>query len=337
MNYNSIYPREFKGFDGKYHYLYKITNDINSKVYYGIHSTINLNDGYFGSGKFLKKAIKKYGKSHFQKTMLTFCNSREQINILEAHIVNQQLLESGLTYNLKIGGDNVLDPHNIEKVIEANKKQVVLLETGQIFESIKQAGKFIGYERGIPISRCMNEGFQCKGFHFALLEIVPVREKQLEELRRQIEIKNNRKNAFAKRQADRLSIPVIDLLTGIIYPSSQVAGSELEYSPGAVAKSIRSNMPVYGHLFSTEVDKFKDNPQLRQQTYNQILADNANKKHERQIKAASKHAKPCRCVETGIEYPSCRAASKAIGNALHAVDIAIRTNGTAAGYHWEYI
>ena len=34
----------------KYHYLYKITNNITSEYYYGVHSTDDINDGYFESG-----------------------------------------------------------------------------------------------------------------------------------------------------------------------------------------------------------------------------------------------------------------------------------------------
>ena len=43
------------------HYtIYKITNKINNKFYIGMHQTKKLDDGYMGSGKRLKLAIKKY-------------------------------------------------------------------------------------------------------------------------------------------------------------------------------------------------------------------------------------------------------------------------------------
>ena len=54
-----------------YHYLYKITNTTNGKIYLGIHSTDNLDDGYFGSGTAFKKAITKYGKDNFIKDVLS--------------------------------------------------------------------------------------------------------------------------------------------------------------------------------------------------------------------------------------------------------------------------
>lgn len=45
------------------HYIYKITNILNGKYYVGKHSSNCIQkDGYMGSGKHLKNAIKKYGR-----------------------------------------------------------------------------------------------------------------------------------------------------------------------------------------------------------------------------------------------------------------------------------
>ena len=38
----------------KYHYFYKIVNEITKEFYYGIHSTDNINDGY----PYLNKPLK---------------------------------------------------------------------------------------------------------------------------------------------------------------------------------------------------------------------------------------------------------------------------------------
>ena len=56
----------------KYYGLYKITNLVNGKMYIGQHVTDNLDDGYMGSSKILKHAIKKYGLQCFRKEWLGF-------------------------------------------------------------------------------------------------------------------------------------------------------------------------------------------------------------------------------------------------------------------------
>jgi hypothetical protein len=84
--------------------LYKTTNIVNGKIYIGIHQTENAMDEYLGSGKLIKKAIKKYGKSSFQKEILGVFDSLNDARQAESQIVNEQLVNNPNTYNLGIGG-----------------------------------------------------------------------------------------------------------------------------------------------------------------------------------------------------------------------------------------
>lgn len=86
------------------HYFYKITNNLNGNYYYGVHSTTNLNDGYFGSGYALLRAIKKYGKANFTKENLKFFNSRSELLEYEKQIVTKELINDPKCYNISLGG-----------------------------------------------------------------------------------------------------------------------------------------------------------------------------------------------------------------------------------------
>lgn len=54
----------------RYNFVYKTTNVLNGKIYIGVHSTDDLNDGYMGSGKAISTAIKKYGEENFTTEIL---------------------------------------------------------------------------------------------------------------------------------------------------------------------------------------------------------------------------------------------------------------------------
>lgn len=89
----------------KYHYFYKITNNLNGHYYYGIHSTDNLNDGYMGSGTRLRYAYEKYGIENFTKEILKFFETRENAAKHEAEVVNELLIKDTNCYNISCGGD----------------------------------------------------------------------------------------------------------------------------------------------------------------------------------------------------------------------------------------
>jgi hypothetical protein len=87
------------------HYIYKIINILNNKFYVGMHSTFNLNDNYFGSGKLLKYSINKYGKENHIKEILEYCDTREELKNREKEIVNKEFLMHPLCMNLAEGGE----------------------------------------------------------------------------------------------------------------------------------------------------------------------------------------------------------------------------------------
>jgi len=92
----------------KYHYIYKITCLKNNRYYIGMHSTDNLNDGYFGGGKRIKNSVKKHGKDAHRKEILEFFENRELLIEAERKIVNYDLLQDPLCMNLSLGGNVVI-------------------------------------------------------------------------------------------------------------------------------------------------------------------------------------------------------------------------------------
>ena len=101
----------------KFYFVYKITNMINQKFYYGVHYTHEFNDGYFGSGLLIKKAINKYGIENFEKTMIHVYDNREEAYNKEKEILAEVLTNKDC-YNIAkggTGGDTIsFNPNKIE-------------------------------------------------------------------------------------------------------------------------------------------------------------------------------------------------------------------------------
>jgi hypothetical protein len=83
--------------------VYKITNKINDKFYIGKHQTYNLDDGYMGSGKLIRAAIKKYGIENFTKDILFVFDNENDMNDKEKELVEPNSINEQ-SYNLNVGG-----------------------------------------------------------------------------------------------------------------------------------------------------------------------------------------------------------------------------------------
>jgi len=124
------------------HYIvYQTTNLINGMTYIGSHQTEDLTDGYIGSGKHLKRAIKKYGKENFKSEILYSFSSKEEMFNKERELVNESFVKDPMTYNLKVGGSGgnpgivgafkgkTHSNETKEKLRQAALKQVITDET----------------------------------------------------------------------------------------------------------------------------------------------------------------------------------------------------------------
>ena len=131
----------------KYHYFYKITNLLNNKYYYGIHSTNDLNDHYMGSGKRITAAIKKYGIENFSKEILKFFDSRLEMFEYEHLIVNEEILKDPQCYNLVIGGIGY--PH-AESLFNGVS---VLMDNGKTWKKISKEEYFKNKEKYITTTK----------------------------------------------------------------------------------------------------------------------------------------------------------------------------------------
>lgn len=84
--------------------IYKITNLIDGKIYIGKHQTTDINDGYMGSGTYIRSAIAKYGIEKFQKEILFIFETYDEMNNKEIEIVNEEFIKRFDTYNIELGG-----------------------------------------------------------------------------------------------------------------------------------------------------------------------------------------------------------------------------------------
>lgn len=118
--------------------IYKITNLLNKKIYIGKHITSNLDDGYYGSGKLIIKAIKKYGKQNFKKEILFLCQNQQQLNQKQKELVNQQFIKQNTNYNLTLGGTGSW--HHINQNMSAEQRKKRQINGGNKTKELYQQG-----------------------------------------------------------------------------------------------------------------------------------------------------------------------------------------------------
>ena len=142
----------------KYHFIYKTTNLLTGRYYIGMHSTDNLEDGYMGSGKRLRRSLNKYGKENHKVEILEFVSSREELIKKEKEIVSLNEIAKKQCMNLMAGGRGgfISDKQQKKRAIAANKALVKKLKTDKEFnDNFRKKiteGVIKSYEKGRKIN-----------------------------------------------------------------------------------------------------------------------------------------------------------------------------------------
>lgn len=123
-----------------YHFIYKTINSLNKKYYYGAHSTVNIDDGYLGSGVALKKAIQKYGKENFYREIVEFCNGENEMYLKEEKIVAEHYKKKEC-YNMNVGGKGGWNYVNSNGINLGDNN--IMRKSEEVREIVSQKGKQI--------------------------------------------------------------------------------------------------------------------------------------------------------------------------------------------------
>jgi len=137
--------------------VYLVTNLINGKKYIGIDSIDNPN--YFGSGKYIKIAIKKYGRTNFKKEILETCKTREILLSREKYwIEKMDAVNRRDFYNVHEGGQggDIREYLTIEEINQW-KKNISDNRTG------KTKGLPLSEKNKVGISKGLNKYYENGG------------------------------------------------------------------------------------------------------------------------------------------------------------------------------
>ena len=176
--------------------VYLVENLINGKKYIGMDT--NNNPRYLGSGTLQKKAIKKYGRENFKKTILEYCSSIKELEQIETWWINHlDALKSKDFYNLEDNRKRGVNPFT-------NKSQE---ELKAIFDKIKSK------ERNDKIGKA-NSKPKPLGFGANISKILQGRKRSKESKVKQGEslkgrVSPNKGNTWNEKQKKKLGKPIL--------------------------------------------------------------------------------------------------------------------------------
>lgn len=96
--------------EGKFGYIYLITDTLHNKQYVGQRRGYKLDEQYYGSGRIIQNLIKKYGTSIFKREIVDYASSQEELSRKEVEFIERYntLYPNGYNLTLRL---QAIDPY----------------------------------------------------------------------------------------------------------------------------------------------------------------------------------------------------------------------------------
>lgn len=156
--------------------VYCTVNNINNKIYVGIHKTFTPNkfDGYLGCGLWtngtgyknntpFQKSVKKYGVENFTRITLSIVPTKFEAMELESVIVTKEFVSRMDTYNVIIGG-------NIPSILSPVAKYDLGGKLLKVYDTINDAAKEVKVSPTSIYKTCELDNITCQGFYWRLVK-----------------------------------------------------------------------------------------------------------------------------------------------------------------------
>ena len=303
--------------------IYKISNDINDKVYIG--KTINslkerwsqhtgthlYDDSHF------HRAILKYGKEHFFPEVLEDNVSDKDLADREIYWISYY--DSYFNgYNSTLGGEGALKfpKEKVLKVYFKNKQNKIktLEELGccnQVLNRILREENLSTRQRAAHSHKEIAEFYLEYQNIEKVMEICQCGRSIVLDSIKEFNIDTHYKRAIY--QIDKNTYEILGTFNSI-HEAAKILFNDIEKSKNINAVCLGKNLTAYGYKWAYvenfDIEKIKS-------------------------KKPNYKKKPVRCIETGIVYESATAAKEIGGSKVSAVCRGERQ--TAGGYHWEFV
>jgi hypothetical protein len=175
-----------------------------------MHKTKNLDDGYIGSGKLLRRAIKKYGLENFSTVILHIFDEEWKMKVAEKILV---VLDKEISYNLCPGGKGGWGYINKNGLVDyktsASKGGSSLRDRLSSNSSLKKKWT---ESIGIALRNKINTDTAYRSMHYAKLKVMNSRDRSgaKNPSYRKIWIKNMLSNENRRVSIDSLDLMLSD-------------------------------------------------------------------------------------------------------------------------------